>query len=177
MEPRNLTPAVMRRLRPLAGSYRYYPYTTKGMVSGKKEMKEEVVRLGVELSLRVAQAMFLLCDDTRKMLVFCARLFRDVTLRNAVLDKLLLVMHYVYFENIKPMKEKDDCGNFDDQDRVDRVLALIPTAWRDFGLPAAPPILPPLPSALPPSSPLPPSSTLPPVAPPTLPPTALPNSL
>ncbi|CAA7034166.1 unnamed protein product [Microthlaspi erraticum] len=36
------TSAVMRRLR---------PYTTRGMISGKKEMKEEVVRLGVELSL------------------------------------------------------------------------------------------------------------------------------
>uniref|UniRef100_A0A1J3HUE8 Uncharacterized protein n=1 Tax=Noccaea caerulescens TaxID=107243 RepID=A0A1J3HUE8_NOCCA len=125
MKSRNKTSAVKRRLRP---SYRYYPYTP--VVSGKKEMKEEVVRLGVELSLHVARSMFLLCDDTGKMLVFCARLFRDVTpLRNPVLDKLLLVMHHVYFENIKLTKKKDNCGHFDQE----RVFALIPTAWKDFG--------------------------------------------
>uniref|UniRef100_A0A1J3DM37 Uncharacterized protein n=4 Tax=Noccaea caerulescens TaxID=107243 RepID=A0A1J3DM37_NOCCA len=131
MESRIKSSGVMRRLRPLAGSYRYYPYTP--VVCGKKEMKEEVVRLGVELSLHVAQSMFLLCDDISKMLGFCYRLLRHVTpLRNPAIERLLLVMHYVYFEDIKPkMKNngEDDCGNFDQ----DRVFALIRTAWKDFG--------------------------------------------
>ncbi|CAA7034160.1 unnamed protein product [Microthlaspi erraticum] len=130
---RNKTSAVMRRLRPLAGSYRYYPYTPVN-VSGKKEMREEVVRLGVELSLHVARSMFLLSDDISRMLGFCYRLLRYVTpLRNPVIDRLILVMHFVYFKDIKPKKKnngEDDCGSSDDQERV---FALIRAAWKDFG--------------------------------------------
>uniref|UniRef100_A0A1J3EQZ1 Uncharacterized protein n=1 Tax=Noccaea caerulescens TaxID=107243 RepID=A0A1J3EQZ1_NOCCA len=105
MKSRNKTSAVKRRLRP---SYRYYPYTP--VVSGKKEMKEEVVRLGVELSLHVAQSMFLLCDNIGTLLGFCngmrvaaRRAATAVGLSEShVVDRLLLVMHHVYFRHIEP---------------------------------------------------------------------------
>ncbi|CDY25369.1 BnaA05g19150D [Brassica napus] len=40
-------------------------------VTKEKEQKEEAVRLGVELSLCMAEAMFILSDDRRSMTYFC----------------------------------------------------------------------------------------------------------
>ncbi|VVA98002.1 unnamed protein product [Arabis nemorensis] len=72
----------------------------------KEEMREEVARLGVKLSLYVADSMFLLCDDIRCMLRFCFKLWRDakmdLTPCSPVVEKLLRVIHYVYLTHIKP---------------------------------------------------------------------------
>ncbi|CAH2072450.1 unnamed protein product [Thlaspi arvense] len=92
-----LTSIVLRPIRPWAGSR---------TVSGKEDMKDEAVRLGVELSLHVAQSMFVLCDDIRTMLWFCFKLWRDANMGATndthVMDRLLCVMHYVYTKYIKP---------------------------------------------------------------------------
>ncbi|CAE5962174.1 unnamed protein product [Arabidopsis arenosa] len=80
----------------------YFPYGT-GSGSGKEDMKQDVIRLGVELSVYVSESMFLLCDDIRTMLCFCATLWRCVMpYQDHVLQRLLLVMHYVYSTYIKP---------------------------------------------------------------------------
>ncbi|ESQ28990.1 hypothetical protein EUTSA_v10023974mg, partial [Eutrema salsugineum] len=69
----------------------------------KQELKEEVVQLGVELSLYVAESMFLLCDDISCMLRFCFKLWRDDLKPSSPLgERLLRVMHYVYTGHIKP---------------------------------------------------------------------------
>ncbi|XP_010517194.1 PREDICTED: uncharacterized protein LOC104792689 [Camelina sativa] len=71
-----------------------------------QELKEEVVRLGVELSLYIAESMFLLCDNIRMMLRFCYRLWRDAKRDligdSPVVERLLRVIHYVYTKDIKP---------------------------------------------------------------------------
>ncbi|VVB03727.1 unnamed protein product [Arabis nemorensis] len=92
-----------------------------------QELKQEVVQLGVELSLYVAQSMFLLCDDTRTMLEFCFMFCKGVLrYRNPVLERLLLVIHYVYSNEIKPKN-----GVY--QDGGDSVQwELIRTTWKDF---------------------------------------------
>ncbi|CAL9229646.1 unnamed protein product, partial [Arabidopsis halleri] len=53
MEPKP-TDGVVRRIRPLPGSFRYYPYATGSHI------REEVVQLGVDLSVSLAISMFLL---------------------------------------------------------------------------------------------------------------------
>ncbi|CAH2057657.1 unnamed protein product [Thlaspi arvense] len=76
------------------------------IVCGKEDMKEEVVRLGVGLSLCVARSMFLLCDHIRSMLWFCYQIWRDANMGTTsdshVMDRLIRVMHYVYTKYIKP---------------------------------------------------------------------------
>ncbi|CAH2048334.1 unnamed protein product, partial [Thlaspi arvense] len=125
MESRS-TSGVVRRIRPLAGTFRYYPYTVrKG--SGKEEMKEEVVRLGVELSLCVAESILLLSDDIRTMLWFCFRLWRGlISYRKPMLERLLLVIHHVYLRDIKPKngvyKEGGSSVHWE----------LIRTTWKDL---------------------------------------------
>ncbi|VVB03157.1 unnamed protein product [Arabis nemorensis] len=74
-----------------------------------QELKEEVVQLGVELSLLVARSMFSLCDNIPSVLHFCFVLYRDVNrdrnLGSAVEDRLLRVIYYVYSKYIKPMNQ------------------------------------------------------------------------
>ncbi|KAG7584632.1 hypothetical protein ISN45_Aa02g000330 [Arabidopsis thaliana x Arabidopsis arenosa] len=108
MESKSRHSGVLRRLPP---SLRYYPYaSSSGRRSGfgkDDTRKEEVVRLGVELSLHVAESMFLLSDDIRSMLLFCAKLWRDVEPASPVVERLLLVMHYVYSKDDDINKPKN----------------------------------------------------------------------
>ncbi|OAP15306.1 hypothetical protein AXX17_AT1G35540 [Arabidopsis thaliana] len=71
----------------------------------KHKQKEEAVQLGVELSLFVAEAMFLLSDDIRSMLVFCFWLFKYAGKRNfdgPVVGRVFYVIQYVFETYIKP---------------------------------------------------------------------------
>lgn len=97
-----------------------------------QELKEEVVRLGVELSLHVAQSMLLLCDDMHTMLEFCSKLWSGVIPHQSpVLERPLHVIHYVYSKDIKPKQNvvvvvyEDDCGN-------SVKWELIRTTWKHF---------------------------------------------
>ncbi|XP_048630904.1 uncharacterized protein LOC125604749 [Brassica napus] len=97
----------------------------------KQELKDEVVRLGVELSLYIAQAMFLLCDDIRSMLWLCYKLWRDAGRRyiypnSLVLERVLRVIHYVYFKYIEPKNGVYRNGGLSVQIRL-----AIPT-WENF---------------------------------------------
>ncbi|XP_056863822.1 uncharacterized protein LOC130511049 [Raphanus sativus] len=77
----------------------------------REELREEAVRLGVELSLYAAESMFLVCDDIRSVLLFCERLWLAVEkdLRqphdSPVVERLLRVFHYIYSKHIKPRNE------------------------------------------------------------------------
>ncbi|XP_010500024.2 PREDICTED: uncharacterized protein LOC104777461 [Camelina sativa] len=80
---------------------RYSPYTLRT----KEKQKEEAVRLGVEFSLFVAEAMFLLSDEIRSMLVFCFWLFKYAGKRKfdgPVLGRVFHVIQYVFVTYIKP---------------------------------------------------------------------------
>ncbi|CAL9221096.1 unnamed protein product [Arabidopsis halleri] len=83
----------------------YSPYIL-GSDFAKQELKEEVVRLGVELSLHVAGSMFYLCDDIRSMLRFCYKFLedarKDLAPDSPVMKSLLGVIHYVNSKYIKP---------------------------------------------------------------------------
>ena len=81
----------------LGGSSRYDPYAvvTENKVD---HMKPGVVQLGVELSLCVAESMFLLCDDRKIMLLFCFMICRKPD--DPVTDRLIRVMHHVYTNEI-----------------------------------------------------------------------------
>ncbi|CAN7020652.1 unnamed protein product [Brassica oleracea var. botrytis] len=74
----------------------------------REDLREEAVRLGVELSLYAAESMFLVCDDIRSVLLFCERLWLAVAkdMRqphdSPVIERLLRVFHYVYLKHIKP---------------------------------------------------------------------------
>ncbi|XP_010419346.1 PREDICTED: uncharacterized protein LOC104705051 [Camelina sativa] len=63
----SMTDRVLRHNKKLPKS-RYSPYTIGTKEKQKQEQKEEAVRLGVELSLFLAEAMFLLSNDIRSML-------------------------------------------------------------------------------------------------------------
>lgn len=66
-------------------------------------MKEELVKLGVDLSVYVAESMFCLCDDIPTMLEFCFELWSCVIAdQNPVSERLLHAIHYVYSKHIKP---------------------------------------------------------------------------
>ncbi|KAL9308365.1 hypothetical protein AtEden1_Chr1g0039201 [Arabidopsis thaliana] len=68
---------VVRHNKKLPQS-RYSPYSKETYLNIEKEMKkDEAKRLGVEFSLFVAEAMFLLSDDLRSMLLFCLWLLKD----------------------------------------------------------------------------------------------------
>ncbi|XP_010438267.1 PREDICTED: uncharacterized protein LOC104721888 [Camelina sativa] len=72
-----------------------------------QELKEEVLRLGVDLSLHVAEIMFLLCDDLRTMVAFCYQLSmydgrRDLKPDSPVGERLFRVTRDVYSKHIIP---------------------------------------------------------------------------
>lgn len=71
----------------------------------KQKQKEEAIRLGVKLSLFLAEAMFLLSDDIRSMLVFCFWLFKNEGKRSfdgPVVGRVFHVIQYVFVTYIKP---------------------------------------------------------------------------
>ncbi|CAF2099873.1 unnamed protein product [Brassica napus] len=66
-----MTDLVIRHTKRLPQS-RCSPFTNGTTdVTKEKEQKEEAARLGVELSLFMAEAMFILSDDRRSMTYFC----------------------------------------------------------------------------------------------------------
>ncbi|KAL0743133.1 hypothetical protein Bca4012_084646 [Brassica carinata] len=71
----------------------------------KEEQKEASVRLGVELSLFMAQAMFILSDDRSSMTHFCFwTLFKTkMDRRGPVLRRMYRVIQHVFATHIKPM--------------------------------------------------------------------------
>ncbi|XP_019091523.1 PREDICTED: uncharacterized protein LOC104742044 [Camelina sativa] len=75
MESLSVTHRVVRNNKRLPQS-RYSPYTKETNLTSYEKQKEEAVRLGVDLSLSVAEAMFLLSDDMRSMLLFCLWLLK-----------------------------------------------------------------------------------------------------
>lgn len=71
----------------------------------KEKQKEEVVKLGVELSLFVAETMFLLSDDIHSTLYFCFWLFKfpgKLNFNGPVFGRLFRVVEYVFITHIKP---------------------------------------------------------------------------
>uniref|UniRef100_A0A1J3FTH4 Uncharacterized protein n=1 Tax=Noccaea caerulescens TaxID=107243 RepID=A0A1J3FTH4_NOCCA len=108
----------------------YSPYIL-GRDFAKQELKEEVVQLGVELSVYVAQSMFLLCDDIRSVLLFCLKLWRDATQYHnrdsLVAERLLRVVHYVYLKDIKPKN-----GVFKNSGNNSVQWGLMRTTWKYF---------------------------------------------
>ncbi|XP_019097961.1 PREDICTED: uncharacterized protein LOC104777465 [Camelina sativa] len=75
MESLSMTHCVVRNNKRLAQS-RYSPYTKETNLNNYEKQKKEAVRLGVDLSLSVAEAMFLLSDNMRSMLLFCLWLLK-----------------------------------------------------------------------------------------------------
>uniref|UniRef100_M4F425 Uncharacterized protein n=1 Tax=Brassica campestris TaxID=3711 RepID=M4F425_BRACM len=73
-------------------------------VTKEKDQKEEAVRLGVELSLCMAEAMFILSDDRRSMTYFCFfTLFKTkMDRRGPAVRRLYRVIQHVYTTYIKP---------------------------------------------------------------------------
>ncbi|KAG7587652.1 hypothetical protein ISN44_As07g000320 [Arabidopsis suecica] len=109
----------------------YSPYNyILGSNFAMQELREEIVRLGVELSLFFAESMFLLCDNIRSMLHFSLMLWRDVKRDlkpcSPVMERLLRVIHYVYSENIKPKN-----GVYHTGGKLGK-WELIRTTWKDF---------------------------------------------
>ncbi|KAG7599285.1 hypothetical protein ISN44_As06g034730 [Arabidopsis suecica] len=95
---------VLRHNKRLQQS-RYSPYTIRTKEKEKEEQKEEAIQLGVDLSLFVAEAMFLLSDDIRSMLVFCFWLFKYAGKRKfdgPVVGRVFYVIQYVFVTYIKP---------------------------------------------------------------------------
>ncbi|CAH8334548.1 unnamed protein product [Eruca vesicaria subsp. sativa] len=115
---------VVRRKGTLS---RYEPYA---LVTENKEKEEEgVVQLGVELSLRVAEFMFLLCDDKKVMLLFCFMICKVGTPDDPVSERLLRVMHHVYTNEIvskKRLHKKSICPSRSVH------CGLIGSAWNDL---------------------------------------------
>ncbi|CAD5314528.1 unnamed protein product [Arabidopsis thaliana] len=97
---------VVRHNKKLPQS-RYSPYSKETYLNIEKEMKkDEAKRLGVEFSLFVAEAMFLLSDDLRSMLLFCLWLLKDAGNKGltapVVVGRLLCVVLHVFETYIKP---------------------------------------------------------------------------
>ncbi|CAN7125875.1 unnamed protein product [Brassica rapa subsp. narinosa] len=118
------TSGVVRRKPP---SFRFYPYTSGA--SGKKDMKDEVIRLGVEFSVSVAESMFLLCDDIRTMLFISLTLWKYVLPEgNPVVERLFLLIHYIYSKHIKPKNGV----LYQNGEGKSAQWNLIKTTWNDF---------------------------------------------
>ncbi|KAG7593945.1 hypothetical protein ISN45_Aa01g027290 [Arabidopsis thaliana x Arabidopsis arenosa] len=106
MESMSMTHRVVRNKKKLPQA-RYSPYTAKIKLTIEKQ-KDESLRLGVELSLFVAEAMFLLSDDIHSMLVFCYQIVYECTGNKEkknptqVVKSLMYVMLYVFETYIKP---------------------------------------------------------------------------
>ncbi|ESQ38894.1 hypothetical protein EUTSA_v10001845mg, partial [Eutrema salsugineum] len=103
----SLTHRVVRHNKRLRES-RYSPYV-KGTAFTKMEekQKEEAVQLGVELSLFVAEAMFLLSDDIRSVSLFCFWILRRAgngDYRGPAVGRVSRVIQYVFATYIKPKK-------------------------------------------------------------------------
>ncbi|ANM63827.1 unnamed protein product [Arabidopsis thaliana] len=86
---------------------RYSPYSKENIISTiEKEMqKDEAIRLGVELSLFVAETMVLLSDNLRSMLLFCLWVLTNAEctyFTDPVVGRLHCVMLYVLETYIKP---------------------------------------------------------------------------
>ncbi|CAN7047342.1 unnamed protein product [Brassica oleracea var. botrytis] len=100
-----MTDRVIRHTKRLPQS-RCSPFTngTTDDVTKEKEQKEEAVRLGVELSLFMAEAMFILSDDRRSMTYFCfLTLFKTkMDRRGPAVRRLYRVIQQVYATYIKP---------------------------------------------------------------------------
>ncbi|CAA7059967.1 unnamed protein product [Microthlaspi erraticum] len=101
------THRVLRRKKKLPPA-RYSPYNdtnTTCTASTKEKQKEEVVRLGVELSIFVAETLFVLSDDIRYMLAFCCFVFKyagNRSFNGPVIGRVFRVMEYVIETYIKP---------------------------------------------------------------------------
>ncbi|EOA35174.1 hypothetical protein CARUB_v10020319mg [Capsella rubella] len=112
-------------MRRVPRTFRYYPYGSSGL---SNDIYEEIKGLGVDLSLCVAESMFLLSEDIRAMLYFCAKLWRDVgEPTSPVSERLLRVMHYVYSKQIEPYQKNrgNGCGVSVQREE------LIRSAWED----------------------------------------------
>lgn len=85
-------------------SYIYLFIYRTADVTKEKDQKEEAVRLGVELSLCMAEAMFILSDDRRSMTYFCFfTLFKTkMDRRGPAVRRLYRVIQHVYTTYIKP---------------------------------------------------------------------------
>ncbi|VYS48041.1 unnamed protein product [Arabidopsis thaliana] len=115
MESMSMTDRVVRSNKRLPQS-RYSPYILRSVLAtihNSKEtnltiekQKEEAIRLGVELSLFVAEAMFILSDDLRSMLLLCPLIVKyagyKYTNDGPVVGRLFCVMLYVFETYIKP---------------------------------------------------------------------------
>ncbi|XP_019089998.1 PREDICTED: uncharacterized protein LOC104737890 [Camelina sativa] len=113
----------MRRIRPLSFTY------ATGTSAGKDHIREEVVRLGVELSVSVAESMFLLCDDIHTMLWFCFKLWKyTLPPSSPVSERLLRVFHYVYSKDIKPKNRGFCCPDGGNSVHWE----FVKTTWKDF---------------------------------------------
>ncbi|CAA7059969.1 unnamed protein product [Microthlaspi erraticum] len=99
------THRVLRRNKKLPPA-RYSPYNnTTGTELRKEKQKEEAVKLGVELSIFVAETMFVLSDDLRSMLLFCCCVFKDAgnkSFNGPVIGRVFRVVEYVIETYIKP---------------------------------------------------------------------------
>jgi len=109
------TDRVVRNNKRLPQS-RYSPYILRSELStihnSKKtnltieKQKEEAIRLGVELSLFMAEAMFILSDDLRSMLLLCPLIVKyagfKYTNDGPVVGRLFCVMLHVFETYIKP---------------------------------------------------------------------------
>ncbi|EFH59274.1 hypothetical protein ARALYDRAFT_897979 [Arabidopsis lyrata subsp. lyrata] len=119
---------LRRKRRLLAPDIKFYPYATGRPSSGKKDMKEEVVRLGVDLSLSVAESMFLLSDDIHTLLWFCYKLWRcTIPHWELVSERLLRVIYHVYSKDIKPKKNAVHQNGANSAQ-----FHLIRATWKDF---------------------------------------------
>nr|ABE65397.1 hypothetical protein At1g35365 [Arabidopsis thaliana] len=115
MESMSTTDRVVRNNKRLPQS-RYSPYILRSELStihnSKKtnltieKQKEEAIRLGVELSLFMAEAMFILSDDLRSMLLLCPLIVKyagfKYTNDGPVVGRLFCVMLHVFETYIKP---------------------------------------------------------------------------
>ncbi|CAL9217459.1 unnamed protein product [Arabidopsis halleri] len=115
MESMSITHRVVRHDKRLPQS-RYSPYILGSVIATipyTKEtdltierQKDEAIRLGVELSLFVAEAMFILSDDLRSMLLFFPLVVKYAGYKNTndgpVVGRLFCVMLYVFETYIKP---------------------------------------------------------------------------
>ncbi|KAG7599288.1 hypothetical protein ISN44_As06g034750 [Arabidopsis suecica] len=117
MESMSVSHHVARHNKKLQKS-RYSPYSKETNITIDKEMqKDEAIRLGVELSLFVAEAMVLLSDDIRSMLLFCLWLLKHAGkgITAPVVGRLIFVMIYVFETYIKPKNEIYQAGGKSNQ--------------------------------------------------------------
>ncbi|CAH8254493.1 unnamed protein product [Arabidopsis lyrata] len=117
MESMSMTDRVVRNNKRLPQS-RYSPYILGSVMDTiphpkdtdltNEKQKDDAERLGVDLSLFVAEAMFLLSDDIYSMLLFCVKIIlkysgnKERKNPTQVVKILIFVMLYVFETYIKP---------------------------------------------------------------------------